>query len=103
MQNFVPQDENYEMRVRESFSKQKLMKTIGATLSKVLPDEVEISLEFRDDLTQQHGFMHAGIVATLADTSCGYAAFSLMPPDAAVLTVEFATGHLWVCIGLLRR
>ena len=89
MQGCAPQDDNYEMRVRESFSKQKLMQTIGATLTKVIPGEVEISLEFRDDLTQQHGFIHAGIVATLADTACGYAAFSLMAPDAAVLTVEY--------------
>ncbi len=78
MKDFAAQDENYAMRVRESFSKQNLMKTIGASLTKVLPGEVEISLEFRDQLTQQHGFIHAGIVATLADIACGYAAFSLM-------------------------
>jgi uncharacterized protein (TIGR00369 family) len=66
-----------------------MMKTIEASLTKVLPGEVEISLEFRDDLTQQHGFIHAGVVATIADTACGYAALSLMAPDAAVLTVEY--------------
>ena len=99
MQDFESQDENYEMRVRESFSKQKLMQTIGATLTKVLPGEVEISLEFRDDLTQQHGFIHAGIVATLADTACGYAAFSLMAPDAAVLTVEYKINLLSPAVG----
>ena len=69
MKDFAAQDENYAMRVRESFSQQNLMKTIGASLTKVLPGEVEISLEFRDQLTQQHGFIHAGIVATLADTA----------------------------------
>lgn len=99
MKKFVSQDENYELRVRESFSKQNLMKTIGATLTKVLPGEVEISLEFRDDLTQQHGFVHAGIVATLADTACGYAAFSLMAPDAAVLTVEYKINLLSPAVG----
>ena len=99
MQDCVPQDDNYEMRVRESFSKQKLMQTIGATLTKVVPGEVEISLEFRDDLTQQHGFIHAGIVATLADTACGYAAFSLMAPDAAVLTVEYKINLLSPAVG----
>jgi uncharacterized protein (TIGR00369 family) len=99
MQDFESQDENYEMRVRESFSKQKLMQTIGATLTNVLPGEVEISLEFRDDLTQQHGFIHAGIVATLADTACGYAAFSLMAPDAAVLTVEYKINLLSPAVG----
>lgn len=99
MKDFAAQDENYAMRVRESFSKQNLMKTIGASLTKVLPGEVEISLEFRDQLTQQHGFIHAGIVATLADTACGYAAFSLMAPDAAVLTVEYKINLLSPAVG----
>jgi uncharacterized protein (TIGR00369 family) len=110
MQGCVPQDDNYEMRVRESFSKQRLMQTIGATLTKVIPGEVEISLEFRDDLTQQHGFIHAGIVATLADTACGYAAFSLMAPDAAVLTVEYkinllspAAGESLIALGKVTK
>lgn len=96
---FEPGDENFELRVRESFSKQNLMQTIGASLTKVLPGEVEISLRFRDDLTQQHGFIHAGIVATLADTACGYAAFSLMAPDAAVLTVEYKINLLSPAVG----
>jgi len=99
MKDFAAQDENYELRVRESFSKQNLMKTIGASLTKVLPGEVEISLGFRDDLTQQHGFIHAGVVATLADTACGYAAFSLMAPDAAVLTVEYKINLLSPAVG----
>ncbi|SPF33385.1 Thioesterase domain-containing protein [Syntrophobacter sp. SbD1] len=110
MQGCVPQDDNYEVRVRESFSKQKLMQTIGATLTKVIPGEVEISIEFQDDLTQQHGFIHAGIVATLADTACGYAAFSLMAPDAAVLTVEYkinllspAAGESLIALGKVTR
>ncbi|MCK8601661.1 PaaI family thioesterase [Desulfoferrobacter suflitae] len=99
MKDFAAQDENYESRVRESFSKQNLMKTIGASLTKVLPGEVEISLGFRDDLTQQHGFIHAGVVSTLADTACGYAAFSLMAPDAAVLTVEYKINLLSPAVG----
>ena len=99
MKTFVPQDENFEMRVRESFSKQKMMQTIGATLSKVLPGRVEIALEFRNDLTQQHGFIHAGVVAAIADTACGYAAFSLMAPDAAVLTVEYKINLLSPAVG----
>jgi uncharacterized protein (TIGR00369 family) len=110
MQGCVPQDDNYKMRVRDSFSKQKLMQTIGATLTKVIPGEVEISLEFQDDLTQQHGFIHAGIVATLADTACGYAAFSLMAPDAAVLTVEYkinllspAAGESLIALGKVTK
>jgi len=99
MKDFAAQDENFELRVRESFSRQNLMKTIGANLTKVLPGEVEISLGFRDDLTQQHGFIHAGIVATLADTACGYAAFSLMAADAAVLTVEYKINLLSPAVG----
>lgn len=65
------------------------MQTIGATLTAVKPGAVEIVLPFRADLTQQHGFLHAGIVATILDSACGYAAFSLMPANMAVLAVEF--------------
>jgi uncharacterized protein (TIGR00369 family) len=86
---FAVQDPDFEERVRASFARQKLMSTIGAELTRVAPGEAEITLPYRDDLTQQHGFIHAGIVATLADTACGYAAFSLMPADAAILTVEY--------------
>ena len=99
MQGFVPQDDDYERRVRESFLKQKLMRTIGANLTSVLAGEVEIALPYRDDLTQQHGFIHAGVVATLADTACGYAAYSLMAPDAAVLTVEYKINLLSPALG----
>ena len=84
-----PSDPNFEKRVRESFARQKLMTTIGARLTVVLPAEVVIEIPFRDDLTQQHGFMHAGIVTAIVDTACGYAALSLMPADADVLSVEF--------------
>ena len=79
----------FETRVRASFTRQKVMATIGARLSRVAPGEVEIELPHRGDLTQQHGFLHAGIVATVMDSACGYAAYSLMPPDAAVLAIEF--------------
>jgi uncharacterized protein (TIGR00369 family) len=70
------------------------MQAIGASLSRVVPGEVEIVLPFREDLTQQHGFLHAGIVSTIADSACGYAAYSLMPADAAVLTVEYKVNFL---------
>ncbi len=99
MKDFASQNENYELRVRESFSKQNLMKTIGASLTRVLPGEVDILLKFRHDLTQQHGFIHAGVVAALADSACGYAALSLMPPDAAVLTVEYKINLLSPALG----
>jgi uncharacterized protein (TIGR00369 family) len=70
------------------------MQTIGASLTRVSPGEVEIVLPFREDLTQQHGFLHAGIVSTIADSACGYAAYSLMPADSAVLTVEYKVNFL---------
>ena len=76
-------------RVRASFARQRLMETLGAVLTRVEPGTVEIAMPFRPDLTQQHGFLHAGVVATILDSACGYAAFSLMPSDVAVLTVEY--------------
>jgi uncharacterized protein (TIGR00369 family) len=82
-------DDSFEPRVRASFARQRVMETIGAVLTRVDPGAVEIALPYRVDLTQQHGFIHAGIVATILDSACGYAAFSLMPADVAVLTVEY--------------
>jgi uncharacterized protein (TIGR00369 family) len=84
-----PVDADFEKRVRESFDKQGLMATLGATLSRVDPGEVEIEMPIRSSVSQQHGFAHAGAVASIADSACGYAAFSLMPQDAGVLAVEF--------------
>lgn len=86
---FQPGAEDFEARVRASFSRQKVMQTIGAELTRVLPGIVEIELPFSDSLCQQHGFVHAGILSTALDSACGFAAFSLMPADAAVLTIEF--------------
>lgn len=93
-------------RVRASFARQKVMATIGAVLRSVEPGKVEIQLPFSDRLTQQDGFLHAGITTTIVDSACGYAALSLMPPDSAVLTVEFkinlvapARGALFVATG----
>ena len=84
-----PADPNYEARVRASFAKQQFMATLGASLTTVQPGEVSIELPFRADLTQQHGFLHAGVVTSVIDSACGYAALTLMPPDRAVLSVEF--------------
>lgn len=80
---------DFEGRVRASFARQTVMATIGAELTRVNPGEVEIELPFRADLTQQHGFLHAGIISTALNSACGYAAYSVMPADAAVLTIEF--------------
>lgn len=82
-------DEANQSRVRSSFARQRVMGTLGAVLTRVDPGAVEIMMPYREDLTQQHGFIHAGIVATILDSACGYAAFSLMPVDVAVLTVEY--------------
>ncbi|MCG2591597.1 PaaI family thioesterase [Ramlibacter sp. XY19] len=86
---FEPADAAYEQRVRASFGRQAAMATIGATLAEVEPGRVVIELPWQQALTQQHGFLHAGMVATALDSACGYAGFSLMQPDAAVLTIEF--------------
>ena len=80
---------DFEKRVKDSFARQKVMATIGAELTRVNPGEVEIEMPFNADLAQQHGFLHAGIISTALDSACGYAAYSLMPADAAVLTIEF--------------
>lgn len=89
MGSFEHADPQYEARVRASFARQAMMTTLGATLERVAPGEVDIRLPFRADLTQQHGFLHAGALTTAVDSACGYAALTLMPPGAAVLTVEF--------------
>ena len=82
-------DPNYASRIHESFGRQKAMALIGATLKSVAPGRVEISLPYRDDLTQQKGFVHGGILGMIADTACGYAAFSLMPDGGSLDTVEY--------------
>ena len=76
------------------FAKQRIMSTIGAQVVTVEPGRVTLRLAFREDLTQQHGFLHAGVIAALADSACGYAALTLMPADAAVLSVEFKVNML---------
>ena len=86
-------------RVAESYAKQKAMANIGATLVEIGPGTVAIELPFRPELTQQIGFIHAGIVTMIVDTACGYAAFSLMPPTAAVLTVEYKVNFVSPAVG----
>lgn len=85
---------DFEERVRASFERQQAMKTIGAELTSVTPGTVEIEMPFSAELTQQHGFLHAGIISAALDSACGYAAFSLMPENAAVLTIEFKVNLL---------
>ena len=103
MKQFQPPEQDFESRVRASFDRQPVMHLLGAKLTVVEAGVVEIELPFRADLTQQHGFMHAGIVTTALDTACGYAAYSLMPADAAVLSVEFKVNLLAPAKGELIR
>jgi uncharacterized protein (TIGR00369 family) len=105
-----PRDPAFEARVRASFAKQIFMATLGATLTRVEPGAVDIALASHERLTQQHGFLHAGVLATIADSACGYAALSLMAPGFAVLSVEFkinmlapAAGAAFVATGRVIR
>ena len=103
MTDFTPADPEFEARVRASFARQRIMGLIGARIARVRPGEVEIELPYRDDLTQQHGFFHAGITSTIADSAGGYAAYSLFPADASVLTAEFKINLLAPADGELLR
>lgn len=89
MSAFECRDPDFAERVRASFDRQKIMTLIGAELVRLEPGECEFHLPFKPELSQQHGYYHGGIVGTIADTAGGYAAFTLMPQDASVLTVEY--------------
>ncbi len=91
--SFSP-DPDYERRVRASFARQNAMVAIGAELTLVTPGIIEIEMPFSPAFTQQHGFLHAGVIAMALDSACGYAAFSMMPSDAGVLTIEFKVNLL---------
>ena len=91
---FSPQDPDFDHRVRASFARQQVMATLGIEISRLSPGEIELTMPYAAAYTQQHGFVHAGIVATALDSACGYAAFSLMPANAGVLTVEFKSNLL---------
>lgn len=90
----APADAAVESRIRDSFARQALMRTLGATLGAVRPGHVEIVLPFRADLTQQHGYLHAAAVAAIADSAAGYAALTQLPEGREVLSVEFKVNLL---------
>ena len=85
----APTDPQFGGRIRASFARQKAMGLIGASLGLVVPGVVEVLLPFRDDLTQQKGYVHGGIVGMIADSAAGYAAYSLMPADCTLVTTEY--------------
>lgn len=88
---FQPRDPDFRTKVDASFARQRAMTTLGIILNKIRPGMVEFEMPFAEELTEQHGFIHAGIITTALYSACGYVAFSLMEPDAEVLTVEFKT------------
>jgi uncharacterized protein (TIGR00369 family) len=87
-------DPEFAARVRSSFEAQAYMRLLGARLERVEPGAVDIGLDFREDLTQQDGLLHAAVIAGIADSACGYAAYTLMPAGSRVLSVEFKTNLL---------
>lgn len=89
MEQFTAQDPNYATRVQSSFDGQQMMHTLGIGIAELQPGRIVLEFDHDERFTQQHGFTHAGAVATAMDSACGYAAFSLMPTTAAVLTVEY--------------
>jgi uncharacterized protein (TIGR00369 family) len=91
---FAPRYPGFESKVRESFARQQFMATVGAELVRVVPGEVDIQLRPDPRLTQQHGFLHAGVVIAVVDSACGYAALTLMEEAAEVLTVELKVNFL---------
>jgi len=107
---FQPRDPQFADRVTESFNQQAVMQTLNAKLVRVEPGEIEIELPYQPSLTQQDGFIHAGISSTIMDSACGYAAYTLMPVEARVLTIEFkinllapASGETFHALGRVRK
>lgn len=91
---YQPRDPNFREKVKDSFARQKVMGELGVELTNLSPGKIEFQFPYNERWTQQHGFIHAGIISTVMDSACGYAAFSLMPKDAAVLSVEFKSNFL---------
>jgi uncharacterized protein (TIGR00369 family) len=96
---FTPQDPDFEAKARASFARQAYMATIGVEILRVAPGAVDLGLAFRADLTQQHGYLHAGVVTALVDSACGFAAFTLMPAGSGVVSVEFKVNLLAPAVG----
>lgn len=107
---YQPKDPDFHKKVTESFNNQAVMGSLKASISTLLPGEIEIQFPYQAAFTQQNGFIHAGILSTVMDSACGYAAYSLMSADASVLTVEFkinllapASGDCFRSIGRVKK
>ena len=98
-----PRNSNWKARCAESFDDQGVMATFGVIPTSLAPGKVTLEMPFRADLVQQHGFIHAGVVTTVLDSACGYAAFTLMEANAEVLTVEFKSNFLAPAKGQIFR
>jgi|SRR5579859_3633443 len=94
LSSFLPRDPDFENRIRKSFGLQTAMQTIGAVLESISPGMVEIRLPYSSALTQQNGYLHAGIVTMIADSACGYAAYTLAPSESDILTVEYKANFM---------
>ncbi len=97
--SFIPQDPDFEARVRASFARQGAMRLFGAELVDVAPGYCAIAVTPREELSQQHGYVHAGVVSTIVDSAGGYAGFTLFPAHCSVLTVEFKVNLLAPAVG----
>lgn len=91
---WTPRDPAFEARVRDSFARQGAMRTLGARMGEVAPGRVEVCVDWAESLAQQHGFLHGGVVASVLDSACGYAAMTLMPAGTGVLTIEFKVNFI---------
>ncbi len=94
MPRFEPKNPDYRKVATATFDRQQAMRTLGISIARIEPGEVELSMPYSPDWTQQNGFIHAGIITAGLDNACGIAAFTLMPPGSDVLTVEFKTNLL---------
>ena len=94
MSRFEPKNPDYRAIATATFEQQRAMKTLGISIARLEPGEVDLKMDYSADLTQQHGFVHAGIITAGLDTACGIAAFTLMPAASGILTVEFKTNLL---------
>jgi len=94
MARFEPKNPDYRAISIETFEAQRAMKTLGISIARLEPGEVDLAMEYSAEFTQQHGFIHAGVITAGLDNACGIAAFTLMPAGSGILTVEFKTNLL---------